>query len=292
MGEASARPSEIFRQHFLVAPYPEENVRRVVDEVGIEPIVFGSDFPHGEGLAWPSKYANSQLKDFDESEKKRIMRATRHLPSAPGLTPPFGKRRGSPGNSSSTRTIGTSPVSEGSITMADPERRRVRIPASASARAASSRWATPSPRRWHRARGWSAPRELGAPVTGQTVEREGAVRCDQTHDGLAGGGGWMPEAFGEAEQGPERLSPPDRVRHHGPHERVCLHVDDRLSAVGRKGRTDPRILVNREVRPFEEEAAGGAGVRETKPSTGRTPRATPPAANVSRVASRSATWNA
>jgi predicted TIM-barrel fold metal-dependent hydrolase len=73
-GKLSARPSEIFRQHFLVAPYPEENVRRVVDEVGIEPIVFGSDFPHGEGLAWPSQYAGSQLKAFDDKDQKRIMR--------------------------------------------------------------------------------------------------------------------------------------------------------------------------------------------------------------------------
>ena len=50
-GRLDARPSEIFRQHFIVAPFPEENVQRVVSDVGIEPIVFGSDFPHGEGLA-------------------------------------------------------------------------------------------------------------------------------------------------------------------------------------------------------------------------------------------------
>ena len=73
-GKLSARPSEVFRQHFLVAPYPEENVRRVVDEVGIEPIVFGSDFPHGEGLAWPSNFVGDQLKGFDEKDQRRIMR--------------------------------------------------------------------------------------------------------------------------------------------------------------------------------------------------------------------------
>ena len=32
---------------------PRRTCRRVVTEVGIEPIVFGSDFPHGEGLAFP-----------------------------------------------------------------------------------------------------------------------------------------------------------------------------------------------------------------------------------------------
>jgi predicted TIM-barrel fold metal-dependent hydrolase len=68
------RPSEVFRDHFLIAPFPEENVRRVVDEVGIKPIVFGSDFPHGEGLAWPRQYASTQLAGFSEDEVKTVMR--------------------------------------------------------------------------------------------------------------------------------------------------------------------------------------------------------------------------
>jgi predicted TIM-barrel fold metal-dependent hydrolase len=73
-GELDARPSEIFRRHFVVAPFPEENVERVVAEVGIEPIVFGSDFPHGEGLAYPSEYVGAQLKSFSDDDKRRIMR--------------------------------------------------------------------------------------------------------------------------------------------------------------------------------------------------------------------------
>jgi predicted TIM-barrel fold metal-dependent hydrolase len=68
------RPSEVFTDHFVVAPFPEENVRRVVDEVGIKPIVFGSDFPHGEGLAWPRQYASTQLAAFSEEEIKLVMR--------------------------------------------------------------------------------------------------------------------------------------------------------------------------------------------------------------------------
>jgi predicted TIM-barrel fold metal-dependent hydrolase len=73
-GRLDRRPSEIFRQHFVVAPYPEENVQRVVAEVGIEPIVFGSDFPHGEGLAYPSQYVSAQLSSFSEDDQQRIMR--------------------------------------------------------------------------------------------------------------------------------------------------------------------------------------------------------------------------
>ena len=73
-GRLAARPSEIFRRHFLVAPFPEENVRRVVDDVGIESIVFGSDFPHGEGLAYPDQWAASQLAGFAPDDVRRIMR--------------------------------------------------------------------------------------------------------------------------------------------------------------------------------------------------------------------------
>jgi len=73
-GRLDRRPSQIFREHFVVAPFPEENVSRVVQEVGIEPIVFGSDFPHGEGLAYPSKYVEAQLSSFSEADQRRIMR--------------------------------------------------------------------------------------------------------------------------------------------------------------------------------------------------------------------------
>jgi predicted TIM-barrel fold metal-dependent hydrolase len=72
-GKLDARPSEYFRRHVKVAPYPEENVERVVEAVGIEPVVFGSDFPHGEGLPDPMLYL-SQLKNFDDAQVKAIMR--------------------------------------------------------------------------------------------------------------------------------------------------------------------------------------------------------------------------
>ena len=67
------RPSDYFKQHCFVAPFPEENVDRVVEAVGIEPIVFGSDFPHGEGLPEPQAYLG-QLKNFTEDQVKTVMR--------------------------------------------------------------------------------------------------------------------------------------------------------------------------------------------------------------------------
>ena len=69
-GNLEERPSEIFRRHFVVAPFPEENVERVIDAIGIDSIVFGSDFPHGEGLAFPHEYASSQLAGLSDAQVK------------------------------------------------------------------------------------------------------------------------------------------------------------------------------------------------------------------------------
>jgi predicted TIM-barrel fold metal-dependent hydrolase len=84
-GRLDKRPSQIFREQFVVAPYPEENVRRVVDEVGIDPIVFGPDFPHGEGLAYPAQYVGAQLDAFSPDEQRRIMRDNLEAFLAPSL---------------------------------------------------------------------------------------------------------------------------------------------------------------------------------------------------------------
>ncbi len=84
-GRLDRRPSEIFRQHFIIAPYPEENVQRVVSEIGVEPIVFGSDFPHGEGLAYPGQYVGAQLSNFSDTDQRRIMRDNLEAFLAPAL---------------------------------------------------------------------------------------------------------------------------------------------------------------------------------------------------------------
>ena len=73
-GKLDRKPREIFRDHFIVPPFPEENVQRVVQEVGLDPIVFGSDFPHGEGLAYPRQYVGAQLQGMDERAVAAIMR--------------------------------------------------------------------------------------------------------------------------------------------------------------------------------------------------------------------------
>jgi predicted TIM-barrel fold metal-dependent hydrolase len=72
-GTLPTRPSEIFQQHFVVAPYPEENITRVLEVVGPDCLVFGSDFPHPEGLSDPVAYIH-QLERLPEDSQRNIMR--------------------------------------------------------------------------------------------------------------------------------------------------------------------------------------------------------------------------
>ena len=69
------RPSDVFRRHFLVAPYPEESIERTLEILGIDRLVFGSDFPHGEGLDDPSKYVTqTQIQRLTEDDQRKLMR--------------------------------------------------------------------------------------------------------------------------------------------------------------------------------------------------------------------------
>lgn len=67
------RPTAIFKERCIVAPYPEENVQRPMEVVGADCLVFGSDFPHSEGLPDPLQYV-AQLKGLDDVTVKKIMR--------------------------------------------------------------------------------------------------------------------------------------------------------------------------------------------------------------------------
>lgn len=73
-GNLTERPSDTFRRHFLVAPYPEEIISRPLEAVGPDVLTFGSDFPHGEGLADPAEYAYAMLQDLTEEQQRKIMR--------------------------------------------------------------------------------------------------------------------------------------------------------------------------------------------------------------------------
>lgn len=49
-------PHEVFRRNVWVSPFGEGSVADVVQTVGWDKVLFGSDWPHPEGLAEPKRY--------------------------------------------------------------------------------------------------------------------------------------------------------------------------------------------------------------------------------------------
>lgn len=66
-------PLDTVRRHVWVTPYLEEDLGALAQLIGVERILFGSDWPHGEGVAHPLDFAE-ELGDFDEPQVQRIMR--------------------------------------------------------------------------------------------------------------------------------------------------------------------------------------------------------------------------
>jgi predicted TIM-barrel fold metal-dependent hydrolase len=66
-------PLVTLRAHLWLTPYLEEDLGALADLIGVERILFGSDWPHGEGVAMPLDFA-VELGGFDEADRERIMR--------------------------------------------------------------------------------------------------------------------------------------------------------------------------------------------------------------------------
>ena len=66
-------PLDTVKRHVWVTPYYEDDLRRLADTIGVERVLFGSDWPHGEGLAEPASFVD-ELTEFSPDEVQRIMR--------------------------------------------------------------------------------------------------------------------------------------------------------------------------------------------------------------------------
>jgi len=66
-------PTDVLRRNVWVTPYYEEDLHRLAGIIGVERVLFGSDWPHGEGLAEPLQFVK-ELAGFDAHEVRRIMR--------------------------------------------------------------------------------------------------------------------------------------------------------------------------------------------------------------------------
>jgi predicted TIM-barrel fold metal-dependent hydrolase len=66
-------PVETFRRNVWINPFWEDDPYEVVELMGADRVIFGSDWPHIEGMPAPLDYER-ELKDFDDDTRRLILR--------------------------------------------------------------------------------------------------------------------------------------------------------------------------------------------------------------------------
>ena len=66
-------PVELFRQHVWMNPFWEDNVYEIIELMGADHVIFGSDWPHIEGMPTPLDYLE-EIKDLNEDDLQLVMR--------------------------------------------------------------------------------------------------------------------------------------------------------------------------------------------------------------------------
>jgi predicted TIM-barrel fold metal-dependent hydrolase len=67
-------PSDLFKRHVSVAPFHEDDVVALVDRIGADRVLFGSDYPHPEGVAEPVEFLD-RIEGLPAADYRRIARS-------------------------------------------------------------------------------------------------------------------------------------------------------------------------------------------------------------------------
>ena len=62
----------LFRSRIHVSPFFEDGIDDLVNLVGVDRVLYGSDWPHPEGLAEPTFYVNA-LSHLSVDDQAKIM---------------------------------------------------------------------------------------------------------------------------------------------------------------------------------------------------------------------------
>ena len=80
-------PVELFRKHVWMNPFWEDNVYEIVELMGADHVIFGSDWPHIEGMPTPLDYLE-EVKDLNDGDLQLVMRDNTRSVSYTHLTLP------------------------------------------------------------------------------------------------------------------------------------------------------------------------------------------------------------
>jgi hypothetical protein len=72
-GYYKEHPGDVFREHVWVNPFWEDDVNEVAEMMGTDRVIFGSDWPHIEGMPKPLDYLGD-LEKFSDADTLKIMR--------------------------------------------------------------------------------------------------------------------------------------------------------------------------------------------------------------------------
>src|SRR5690606_4784528 len=65
-------PDLVFKRNIHISPFWEEDLGALAELVGVDRVLFGSDYPHPEGLAEPASYLD-ELRGLPEATVRKIM---------------------------------------------------------------------------------------------------------------------------------------------------------------------------------------------------------------------------
>jgi predicted TIM-barrel fold metal-dependent hydrolase len=71
-GHFTRDPVETFREHVWISPFWEERIEDVIDLLGPDRVLFGSDWPHVEGLPRPIDYLQ-EITTLDDGVRRRLV---------------------------------------------------------------------------------------------------------------------------------------------------------------------------------------------------------------------------
>ena len=72
-GRIQEKPSAIFRRHVFVSPYHEEDVVALARDIGASQVLYGSDYPHPEGMADPVQFEET-IAALPAEQRQLVMR--------------------------------------------------------------------------------------------------------------------------------------------------------------------------------------------------------------------------
>ena len=66
-------PVEVFKRNIFVHAFHEPDPTGLVDLIGVDNVMFGSDFPHPEGLADPLAYSELVERTMSPEDTAKVM---------------------------------------------------------------------------------------------------------------------------------------------------------------------------------------------------------------------------